>query len=354
MCRIEERPLVSFVVPTYNSGRDVLITLASIMRQDFRDFEVLVTDDGSEPVYVEELKQRVSGFPGSEKIRLIENPENRGIIPNLQSAYLQARGRYIKVLSPGDLLYGAGVTEKMLSCIGKSPVPFVVGLQRAYRIDVAGGVRDEPGFLYPGPREMKIRDHYTAFQVMLRRGFLNGPTFFFERSFYIENCWLPAQVKYLGDYSIALVLAWQGVFPSYCNSFFVHYQFGSGITTKGSSSWEAKIREDNIGLFDWLGSDQAPPPCDPLLSEYVKRHRRFSPFRSSIPKKIEQVFRFPLNWFQYSFELALAVLRNSSSTRAEKKEAYYSLVASDGDGFLDMIREFYGNSQPDGLLHDYI
>ena len=345
MRKTDKKQLVSFVVPTYNSGRDVILTLASITRQSFRDFEVLVTDDGSEPGYVEELKQWISGFPGSETIRLIESPKNRGIVPNIQSAYTHARGRYIKVLSPGDLLYGTDAAEKMLSCIEKSPIPFVVGIQRAYRVDSTGSVIDEPGFLYPGPGELKIRDHRTAFQVMLRRGFLNGPTFFFEKKFYVENCWLPDQVRFLGDYSMALVLAWQGFFPSYCESFFVHYQFGSGITTKGSNSWAAKIREDNIRLFNWLGSGQAPPPAEPFFRELVLRHCLLRPFRSRIPRKVEQIFRFPLNWFQYSFGFAMTIARNSATSRKEKEKAYYGLVASDGDGFMNMIREFYGNGK---------
>src|SRR2546430_16821957 len=40
-------PLVSFVIPTYNCAPYLTESLESILAQTFRDFEVVVVDDGS-------------------------------------------------------------------------------------------------------------------------------------------------------------------------------------------------------------------------------------------------------------------------------------------------------------------
>ncbi len=44
---MERRPLVSVIVPTYNRASTLGLTLSSIVGQTFRDFEVIVVDDGS-------------------------------------------------------------------------------------------------------------------------------------------------------------------------------------------------------------------------------------------------------------------------------------------------------------------
>ena len=40
-------PLISFVIPVYNVAPYVRECLESVIRQDFKDFEVCVVDDGS-------------------------------------------------------------------------------------------------------------------------------------------------------------------------------------------------------------------------------------------------------------------------------------------------------------------
>ena len=40
-------PLVSVVVPAYNAERTLKATLDSAFAQDFRDFEIVVVNDGS-------------------------------------------------------------------------------------------------------------------------------------------------------------------------------------------------------------------------------------------------------------------------------------------------------------------
>jgi glycosyltransferase involved in cell wall biosynthesis len=40
-------PLVSIIIPTYNRAALVPAAVASVMAQTFRDFEILVADDGS-------------------------------------------------------------------------------------------------------------------------------------------------------------------------------------------------------------------------------------------------------------------------------------------------------------------
>ncbi len=66
-------PAVSIVVPCYNGGRFLDALLASIEKQTFRDFEVIIVDDGSsEALTIEKL----ASLPASIKVI---RQENRGL-----------------------------------------------------------------------------------------------------------------------------------------------------------------------------------------------------------------------------------------------------------------------------------
>jgi glycosyltransferase involved in cell wall biosynthesis len=43
-----KKPLVSVIIPTYNRGWVVQEAIDSVLDQDFRDYELIVVDDGSD------------------------------------------------------------------------------------------------------------------------------------------------------------------------------------------------------------------------------------------------------------------------------------------------------------------
>jgi glycosyltransferase involved in cell wall biosynthesis len=67
-----QRPAVSIVVPCYNGGRFLDALMASLARQTFRDFEVVLVDDGSTD---DETRQKLAAL--SERVHLIRQ-DNRG------------------------------------------------------------------------------------------------------------------------------------------------------------------------------------------------------------------------------------------------------------------------------------
>jgi glycosyltransferase involved in cell wall biosynthesis len=68
----QQRPAVSIVVPCYNGGRFLDALMASLARQTFRDFEVVLVDDGSTD---DETRQKLAAL--SDRVHLIRQ-ENCG------------------------------------------------------------------------------------------------------------------------------------------------------------------------------------------------------------------------------------------------------------------------------------
>lgn len=91
-------PTVSVCICTYNRRAFIRETIASVLRQTFRDFEIVVVDDASTDGTAED----VAAFGGA--VRLVRRARNSGTadVPRYE-AVRHARGRYVAFLDSDDL-----------------------------------------------------------------------------------------------------------------------------------------------------------------------------------------------------------------------------------------------------------
>ena len=68
------------------------------------DIELIVVDDGSDENYFTEIEELLAEFKFDRYVLLSSN-KNKGTVYNCYRALINARGEYIKGLSPGDYLY---------------------------------------------------------------------------------------------------------------------------------------------------------------------------------------------------------------------------------------------------------
>ena len=95
------RALVSVVVPSYNASRFIRETLDSVLAQTYRDFEVIVVDDGSTdhtPDIVADYARRDS------RIRLVSQP-NSGVGVARNRGIAEASGVFFAPLDADDIWY---------------------------------------------------------------------------------------------------------------------------------------------------------------------------------------------------------------------------------------------------------
>ncbi len=92
------RPAVSIVVPCYNGGRFLDDLFATLSGQTFRDFEVIIVDDGSDEG---PTRERLAALPSD--VRVIVQ-ENRGLAGARNSGFSAARGELVLPLDCDDTL----------------------------------------------------------------------------------------------------------------------------------------------------------------------------------------------------------------------------------------------------------
>jgi glycosyltransferase involved in cell wall biosynthesis len=97
----ETRPLVSFGLPVWNSADTIRRSVDSVLAQELRDFEVVVSDNASTDGTFEILHGYAAAEP---RLRLFRNPENLGQIENFNRVLALARGRYFRWIGADDWL----------------------------------------------------------------------------------------------------------------------------------------------------------------------------------------------------------------------------------------------------------
>jgi glycosyltransferase involved in cell wall biosynthesis len=84
-------------LPVYNGDATIGRAVESILAQTYRDFELLVVNDGS----TDATRAIVTSF-ADPRVRVLDQ-DNRGIVPSLNRAVVEASGRYIARMDADDV-----------------------------------------------------------------------------------------------------------------------------------------------------------------------------------------------------------------------------------------------------------
>jgi hypothetical protein len=94
-------PRVSFGVPVRNGAATIGRCVESILRQDFDDFEIIVSDNASTDETCDRVEALIARDP---RIRLVRKPQNVGLIENFNSLAREARGDLFRWVGADDWL----------------------------------------------------------------------------------------------------------------------------------------------------------------------------------------------------------------------------------------------------------
>ena len=95
-CNVIDSPKVSVIVPTYNRADRLEETLRSIISQTYKDFELIVVDDGS----TDNTPKVMQSFPGAQYLAM---EKNSGVSKARNLGLACAKGQFICFLDSDDL-----------------------------------------------------------------------------------------------------------------------------------------------------------------------------------------------------------------------------------------------------------
>lgn len=133
--------LVSICIPVYNGESFLAESLNSCVDQSFKDYEIVICDDGSTDGSIAIIEDYQKKYPA---IRFYKNEINLGLVGNWNKCLELAKGEWIKFVFQDDYI-SHDCLEQFVALIGQS----------------SGLMVCERNFILPEHADSVMRDYYT-------------------------------------------------------------------------------------------------------------------------------------------------------------------------------------------------
>ena len=144
-------PLVSVVMPVYNSEPYLCDSIGSVLKQSMTNFELIVVDDASADCSVEIIDKMAAT---DSRITFISLKENRGVAEARNIALASARGHYVAFLDSDDC-WEPQKLEKQLKAMEETRCPLCTC---SYRMHFEDSSKRKPDWIFHVPNRISYDD----------------------------------------------------------------------------------------------------------------------------------------------------------------------------------------------------
>ncbi|MGH7517640.1 MAG: glycosyltransferase family 2 protein [Gemmatimonadales bacterium] len=126
------RPVVSVVVPFWNTKAFIEEAIHSVLAQTFHSWEMILVDDGSSDGSTEIAQRYTDRFPG--RIRYVEHEghRNRGVAASRNLGVRQAQGKYVAFLDADDVWFPNKLERQAAILDSESDAAMVCGPSQSW------------------------------------------------------------------------------------------------------------------------------------------------------------------------------------------------------------------------------
>lgn len=244
---------ITVIIATYEPDPVKLMrTVRSVIMQRDVDMEVILTDDGSVNNDFSEVERYIHEI-GFDSFYIIRNKVNQGTVKNLLSGLKRARGKYVYITSPGDMLYNDTVLRDFFHIAEEKSAKIMFGDAVYYSCD-------NDVVIYEDKCSPKRPECYSEEKTIpylkstfFFGGYILGASFFREtetaRKYFRM---IEPHCKYVEDNtSTAFALAAEER-VLYCPVKMIWYEYGDGVSTSENSKWKQLLDKDFEENFKML------------------------------------------------------------------------------------------------------
>lgn len=223
--KMENNPLVSVIVLTYNSSATVDETLDSIKNQSYPNIELIVTDDCSKDDTVSVVRNWLAKnsdrFVNSE---LVIATVNTGVSGNLNRGVAKSHGTWVKPIAGDDMLLPECVSDN-IDCYKRNNETQAV-FSRAHFFGDPIVCNQYKNFGY-GIFDLKNREKYL---FLLKQNCILAPATFISRQYIDSVGGYNEEIPFIEDWPF-----WIKMFKGKCNVTFlnketVKYRMGTSLS----------------------------------------------------------------------------------------------------------------------------
>lgn len=241
------QPLVSVCIPAYNNADYIKETIESVLKQTYKNIELIVVDDQSKDDTVAVVKSIQD-----DRIKLYINEENLGMSGNWNRCMELCTGEYIKLICADDLIHET-LIEREVRAMEQHPEVLLVESDTQF-VDKNGKGK---GF-YKRYRKRGVVDGREISKVCVRtRDQFGAPLAnLIRRSAYEQTGGFDSTFVYIVDYDFFMNIANRGkvyIIHEPLNYFRIRYDSNTGQVMGGGKE-EAYIAEHRK-LFEKYAED---------------------------------------------------------------------------------------------------
>ena len=239
---------ISICVLTYNPVWEKLYkTLSSIITQEMIEFEIIVSDDGSNDNLFEDIK----GFFEQNSFlhyKLIASNNNEGTVRNCLKAVQSSSGKYIKCLSPGDSMYTNTSLFEWVRELKNSNYRWSFSNVMCYKVGNDNNV--ETLSLKAHPQNVKcyekeyINIDICRWNYIVLKDIAVGAATLCERTLLLHYLELIKDRVIYAEDNVFRLMVFDGIYPLFFNSVGIWYEYGEGISTGNNIIWKEKLIKD--------------------------------------------------------------------------------------------------------------
>jgi glycosyltransferase involved in cell wall biosynthesis len=200
-------PPVSVVIPAYNRATTIGAAIASVLRQTWTDFELVVVDDGST-----DGTAAAAGAIADPRLRVVAAPRNRGAAAARNLGVAEATGAWIAFQDSDDEWLPSKLEKQMArlaapDAAGAGRVACYCGLLIVGALDPRPGERTRLAY-NPPPETAVVEGDVLA--PMLERNLVSTQTLVVRRDAFLALGGFDEDMPALEDWDFAIRLAARG------------------------------------------------------------------------------------------------------------------------------------------------
>lgn len=223
----------SIIVLTYNATLSaILLTLQSLIEQEFDRFEIIIADDNSKEKYFTEI-QNYFVDNNFERYKILDSIENVGTVKNYIRGIQLAEGKYIKPIGAGDFLYDKTILDKLHTFLEKNNAVCGFGLMEAYWKDKQYNIY-KSNFRAPISINPYLNNdlHEIKKSIVFQGDYISGATLFGEKFFLLNYLTRIEGIVRFAEDIIQILILLDNEKISFINEKIIFYEMGDGISTK--------------------------------------------------------------------------------------------------------------------------
>ncbi|EFC2195910.1 glycosyltransferase family 2 protein, partial [Escherichia coli] len=110
---MKDQALVSIIIPTYGRCDTLNLAVQSVLKQDYKNIEVLVIDDNDNPIMSKKVRANLSEYQSDPRLKYFSDGVNRGGAGARNKGIELSIGYYITFLDDDDLFLENKISKQI-------------------------------------------------------------------------------------------------------------------------------------------------------------------------------------------------------------------------------------------------